>query len=109
MKSTAVADKRGQASVPAPATKPLHPYIVLLVAILLPGMGQVLNHTPGRGLLMVFFILLLGMITFHLTTPDQSFIGRYAGGLFIYAIAIMDAYQWARYRYEWHRKQEVPR
>lgn len=100
MKPTASAEKRGQTA----ATRPLHPYIVMLVAILLPGMGQVLNNTPGRGLLMVFFMLMLGVITFHLTTPDQSFLGRYAGGIFIYSIAVIDAYQWARYRWEYFRR-----
>lgn len=34
--------------------RPVHPYLVLLVAILLPGVGQVLNHAPIRGLMMVF-------------------------------------------------------
>jgi hypothetical protein len=79
---------------------PLHPYVVLAVAILLPGVGQVLNGTPARGLMFVFFTLLLGWVTFHLTTPDQSFAGRYAGGLLIYAISVMDAYKWARVRWE---------
>jgi hypothetical protein len=74
------------------------PLFVLAVAIVLPGVGQVLNRTPVRGLVFVFYMLLLGTITYHLTTPDHSFLGRYAGGLFVYAISILDAYRWAVYR-----------
>ena len=76
--------------------RPVHPYLVLLVAILLPGVGQVLNHAPIRGLMMVFFMMVLGVITFNLAAPDVSLVGKFAGGVFIYAISIMDAYMWAR-------------
>ena len=81
------------------AKGPLHPYLVLAIAILLPGVGQVANNTPQRGFLMVFSILSLGWISYHLTGPDHSFAGRYAGGLFVYAMSVLDAYRWARYRW----------
>jgi hypothetical protein len=77
---------------------PRPPLLVLAAAIVLPGAGHVLNRTPVRGLIFVFYILLLGAVTYHLTTADQSLIGRYAGGLFIYAISIMDAYRTAAFR-----------
>lgn len=88
------------ANRPAPERRPINPYVVLAIAIVLPGVGQVVSGMPGRGLVFVFFMLLFGWITFHLTTPDQTLLGRYAGGLFIYAISIMDAYKWARLRWE---------
>lgn len=74
------------------------PVLVLAVAIVLPGVGQVVNRMPLRGLVFVFYIVLLGTVTFHLTTAEQSFLGRYAGGLFVYAISILDAYTWAVHR-----------
>lgn len=74
------------------------PLLVLTVAIVLPGMGQVLNRSPVRGLMYVCYIVLLGVITYHLTTPEHSFLGRYAGGLFVYAISVMDAYRSAAIR-----------
>jgi hypothetical protein len=77
---------------------PRSPLLVLAAAIVLPGSGQVLNRTPVRGLIFVFYIVLLGVVTYQLTTPDHSLIGRYAGGLFVYAISIMDAYRSAAYR-----------
>ncbi len=89
---------------PAPVKSPLHPYLVLAIAILLPGMGQVVNGTAQRGLMMAFMMLSLGWVTWHLTTPEHSFLGRYAGGLFIYAISVLDAYKWARVRWQlFHR------
>ena len=79
--------------------RPMHPLLVLLVSILLPGMGQVLNGMLVRAWIMIFFTLSLGVVSYHLTTPAHSFVGRHAGGFFIYAIMVMDAYLWARYRY----------
>ena len=79
--------------------KPWHPFLVLLVAIMLPGVGQVLNRVPLRGLTMVFFMLVLGLVTYQVASPDVSVIGRFAGGIFIYAISIMDAYKGARIRW----------
>ena len=79
---------------------PLAPILVLVIAILLPGMGQVINNTPIKGLVMLSFMLILGMITFNLAEPHISLVGKLAGGIFIYAISIMDAYYWAKYRSE---------
>ena len=88
---------------------PLHPYWILLIAVVLPGVGQVLNNTPSRGVMFLFFIMSLGWVTMHLASPEASFVGRYAGGIFIYAISIMDAYRWARYRWAFfHRDQAKP-
>jgi hypothetical protein len=78
---------------------PLHPYLVLGIALVLPGVGQVVNNQANRGLLFVFTMIALGYVTYHLSTPQISLIGRYAGGLFIYALSLMDAYKWARVRW----------
>lgn len=83
-----------------PVKPPFHPRLVLAVAILLPGVGQIMNNQPTRGLLFAFTTVLLGFITSKYAAPDASFIGRYAGGFFIHAIALMDAYRWAKVRWE---------
>jgi hypothetical protein len=88
-----------------PVTKPRHPYVVLLLAMVLPGMGQVMNSTPFRGLFFVFFMLVGAWICLHTTTPEHSYLGRFAGGWFVYAISILDAYKWARYRFEYFRRK----
>jgi hypothetical protein len=88
--------------------RPIHPYAILATAIVLPGVGHVLARLPGRGLTFLFFMLLLGWVSYHLTTPEHSFLGRYAGGLLIYAISILDAYKLARLRWERYRRGLAP-
>lgn len=84
---------------PDPTPKaPLHPLIVLAVGALLPGMGQVLNNNPTRAIVFVFFMISLGIVSYHLTGPQHSFVGRHAGGLFIYAISLVDAWRIATLR-----------
>jgi hypothetical protein len=80
-------------------SKPLHPYAVLALSICLPGMGQVANGEPQRGFGYALFGLIFALLCWHTTTPDQSFIGRSAGGLFVWALSIPDAYRLARTRY----------
>lgn len=77
---------------------PFNPYLVLVVAVVLPGVGQVLNRQPVRGLIFVFFIVLLGGFTLKTAAPDVSVVGKFAGGLFVWAMAIYDAYKTARVR-----------
>ena len=84
----------------APPPRPMHPLAVLALAIVLPGSGQVFNREPVRGLIFLFFMLLLGAFTVLTAAPDVSIVGKLAGGLFVYAISVFDAYKKARIRYE---------
>lgn len=87
--------------------RPLNPRTVLALAIVLPGAGHVAIGLVQRGLCFVLFAILLMMVTYLTTTPDQSFIGRHAGGLFVWALSITDAYRLARIRQEAYRKAAV--
>jgi hypothetical protein len=78
--------------------QPLNPRLVLATAIVLPGMGQVLNRQPVRGLIFVCFAVLLGAFTLKTAAPDVSFVGKVSGGLFVWAMAVLDAYKTARIR-----------
>lgn len=80
-------------------SKPVNPYLVLLLSIILPGAGHVAIGEARRGLAFALFVLLFSFLTYMTTTPDQSFIGRHAGGLFIWALSIPDAYRRARIRF----------
>jgi hypothetical protein len=80
--------------------QPLHPFAVLALAVALPGMGQVAVGQPQRGFDYALFALIFAALSWHTTTADQSFVGRSAGGLFIWALAIPDAYRMARHRYD---------
>lgn len=87
-------------SQPPVDRQPLNPYLVLAIATVLPGGGHVAIGEPERGMRYAFFTLVLAVVTWHLTTSAQSFVGRAAGGLFIWALSIPDAYKLARIRYE---------
>ncbi len=80
-------------------SKPINPYLVLLLSIILPGAGHVAVGEARRGLAFALFVLLFSFLTYMTTTPEQSFIGRHAGGLFIWALSIPDAYRRARIRF----------
>jgi len=76
--------------------RPLNPYLVLVLAILLPGAGHVAVGQPQRGFGFAFFTLFFGVLTTLVSTPEQSFIGQHAGGFFVWALSIPDAYRQAR-------------
>jgi hypothetical protein len=82
---------------------PLNPYLVMLIAIVAPGSGHWAAGAMQRGVMFVWFMLILGWISWRLTGPDVSIVGRLAGALLIYAISVMDAYKIARLR--WARFQ----
>ena len=87
---------------------PPHPYLVLALAIVLPGVGQVANRQPLRGLIFLFFMLLLGAFTLKTAAPDVSIIGKLAGGLFVWAMSMLDAYKVARIRRTvWHHSSDI--
>lgn len=87
--------------------QPIHPYVVLALAIVLPGGGHVAMGLSQRGFGFAFFSLLLALASWHTTTVEHSFIGRSAGGLFVWALSIPDAYRIARLRYELWRTQNA--
>ena len=86
--------------MPPPEPRPPSPYLVLATAILLPGCGHLLLGLQRRGLTFLFFMLLLGLVTYQLSPPERSLVGRWSGGLFVYAISLTDAYRLARIRRE---------
>lgn len=84
----------------APQGRPMNPLLVLALAIVLPGSGQVFNREPWRGLIFLFFMFLLGGFTLITAKPEVSIVGKLAGGLFVYAISVFDAYKKAKIRHE---------
>lgn len=84
---------------------PIAPRLVLACAVVLPGTGQVLNRAPLRGLMFLFFILLLGALTLKTAAPSVSIIGKLSGGIFVYFMSILDAYRTARLRLAFWKQQ----
>jgi hypothetical protein len=77
---------------------PWNPYLVLLIAILLPGMGHVVSGATRRGLMLQLFMMMGGFVTWHLAAPGTSLVGKLAGGLFVYALSLPEAYRLGRIR-----------
>lgn len=80
--------------------KPMHPYAILALSIVLPGAGHVFSGVPARGLQFLFFMIVIGWATSKIAPEQASFIGRYVGGVFIYGLSILDAYKIARVKWE---------
>ena len=94
--------------VPRKSQKAYNPYFILGAAIVLPGVGHVLNGNPQRGLTFLFFIIVLAWATSKIAPSQATFLGQYAGGLFIYALSILDAYKTARVKQETWRYSRGP-
>lgn len=95
-----------------PLKKPRPVWFVTLMAFVLPGSGQVFNGAPTRGVIMQFGMVFGAFITYMLTTPDISPVGRMAGGLLVYVFSIVDANGIAKLRVKaWERIEagEPPR
>ena len=70
-------------------------------------MGQVLNHTPQRGLVMVFFLIFFAMTSYQLTSPEHSWLARHAGGVFMYGFMLIDAYRFAKIRHRFFHRSRL--
>jgi hypothetical protein len=77
---------------------PLNPYFVLAIAIVLPGMGHFVSGAVRRGMMMQLFMIMGAFVTWHLAPQGASLAGRLAGGLFVYALSLPEAYRLARLR-----------
>jgi hypothetical protein len=77
--------------------KMIPPMRVLAVS-LIPGAGHVMLGQAQRGLTFLFFMVVLGWVSYRLMPETSTFIGRHVGGIFIYGISILDAYKTARIR-----------
>lgn len=74
----------------------MHPLIPVILAVLVPGSGHVALGKPARGLIFVFWIVFFGALTDKLAGPEASFAGRYAGGIAVWAISVVEAGRLAR-------------
>ncbi len=79
---------------------PHNPRNVLIAAILLPASGHVLQGRAQRGLLFLFFMIVLGWASSHMMPVTSSFFGRHIGGFFVYGMSVLDAYKWSKVKWE---------
>lgn len=79
--------------------KPIHPYLVMLIAAIAPGSGHWAAGHLQRGVMFAWFMFILGWITWKITPVELSLFARLSGGLVIYGMSILDAYRLARLRW----------
>src|SRR5690606_7755834 len=72
-----------RSSLEIPMSRTFNPYIVLALAIHFPGAVHVAAGQAPRGFCFLIFTILFMGLSYQTTTPEHSFIGRHAGGLFI--------------------------
>ena len=65
--------------------------VLMLVASLIPGAGHVWLGQAPRGLIFVFFMIILGWISTKYMPETASFVGRHIGGVFIWGMSVIDA------------------
>jgi hypothetical protein len=63
---------------------------ILPLSILLPGLGHVILGKEIRGLLFVFWIIILGYITYQISTPGISIFGRLSGGIAVWVLSVLE-------------------
>ncbi len=81
-----------------PGTPP-NPRLILAIS-LIPGAGHVVLGLASRGLVFLFFMIILGWLSSRLLPENFSFFSRHAGGFLVYGFSILDAYKTAKIRSE---------
>jgi hypothetical protein len=79
------------------SAKTPNPYVVLLAGIV-PGAGHVVLGLAQRGMIWLYFTIILGWLSLRLMPETMSFMGRHIGGVFIWGLSMLDAYKIARIR-----------
>jgi TM2 domain-containing membrane protein YozV len=64
--------------------------VAIVCALVIPGSGHVLLGRPMRGLVFLFWIIIFGWLTFHLTSEGVSLIGRLSGGIAVWVISVLE-------------------
>ncbi|ATW25309.1 hypothetical protein [Candidatus Formimonas warabiya] len=70
--------------------KQISGWLPVLASFIIPGSGYVILGKPLRGLMMLFWMLLFGFITFQLTSENISPVGRFSGGIAIWTLSILE-------------------
>ena len=65
----------------------------VVAAVIVPGSGYVLLSRPRRGLVMLFWMFIFGYITLQVSSSHVSLIGRFSGGIAVWAISVLEVYR----------------
>jgi len=70
-------------------TRP-YKWMIIVCAIIVPGLGHVLTKKPVRGLIYVFWILSMSYITFMITTDEMPLTMRCFGGIAVWIASVIE-------------------
>jgi hypothetical protein len=65
--------------------------LLVFAASVVPGAGHVWLGQAPRGLMFIFFTVVLGWLSTKLMPETATFVGRHIGGIFIWGMSIIDA------------------
>jgi hypothetical protein len=68
-------------------------WLAIASAVVVPGSGHVLLGRPMRGLVLLFWMIILGYITFQLSNDTISPVGRFAGGIAVWALSVVEVWR----------------
>ena len=76
----------------------MNAWLILILAAVIPGSGHVILGRPMRGLVFVFWIVIFGYVTYHLSGTHISLIGRLSGGIAVWTVSILEVNKMLRRR-----------
>lgn len=71
--------------------KDLPTWLIVLLALAIPGAGHVLLGKAPRGLIFIFWMFAFGYITYHLAGVNASPLGKISGGVAIWVLSVLEA------------------
>lgn len=67
--------------------------LIMLCAFLIPGSGLVILGKPVRGFMYLVWMLFFGYLTYKYSLPATTPIGRFAGGIAVWALSIVETWR----------------
>jgi hypothetical protein len=68
-------------------------WLLIIVAIIIPGSGYVIMGKSVRGLLMLMWMFVFAFITYHLTDTSIPFPVRLSGGFIIWILTVVETWK----------------
>ncbi len=75
-------------------------WILVVLAVILPGSGYVFTGKSTRGMLMLMWMFVFAFITFRLTDDSVAFAGRLSGGFAVWILSVVEVHRIGKRRLE---------